>query len=219
MFKRKKLSNLHQTQNLANQIKRARILVIDDDENAFPVELLKLEGYNVLYWDKVTSFTPLENGEFDIIVLDLNNVASQEQSLEDGIGILKHIKSYNPSQIVVAYSAQSYDFKQADFWKLADDYLGKPSSLDNAKQKIDQLLQSRYNAEYYWGKLKEVLVDLDVPQRRINKLEARIVAAAESNKMISDSDMGSILKLSLDSMSSVATIVGVIFKILNHGSA
>ena len=76
--------------------KRARILVIDDDEEAFPYKLLEKEGYNVQYWPKVEVLRDLENGEYDIIILDIFGVASAEMSTNDGLGILEHLKKHNP---------------------------------------------------------------------------------------------------------------------------
>ena len=123
--------------------KRARILVIDDDKNAFPITLLEKEGYNVHYWAKVESIRKLEEAEYDIIILDIKDICTPEVSLRDGFGVLEHLKKYNPAQIVVAYSGQSYDLSQQKFFQIADDFLGKPSDLLECKQKIDRLLKQR----------------------------------------------------------------------------
>ena len=45
--------------------KRARILVIDDDKDAFPYELFQKEGYNVQYWPKIETLRDLEKCEID----------------------------------------------------------------------------------------------------------------------------------------------------------
>jgi hypothetical protein len=80
--------------------KRARILVINDDKEAFPYNLMQKEGYNVQYWQKVENLHDLENGEFDIIVLDIFGVATAEMSTNNGLGILEHLKKHNPAQLV-----------------------------------------------------------------------------------------------------------------------
>ena len=211
-FKKKSLSDLKVRLDLKDQIRRARILVIDDP-NAFPVELLKAEGYNVTYWEKLKSLTPLETGDYDIIILDLNGIATSNQSSSDGIGILRHIKSYNPSQIVVAYSAKKYDFKQSDFWKLADDYLGKPSPLDSCKQKIDELLHSKFNVEHYWGILRGQLIAESVPDKRIRKLEHLLVKKAQQQSALSMEDFSSIVKLSKEALSAAFVVVTIIGKL------
>jgi len=65
---------------IAEARKRARILVIDDEPDAFPVKLLESEGYNITYWESVESIRKLEEGEFDILVLDIGGVSSPEVS-------------------------------------------------------------------------------------------------------------------------------------------
>ena len=71
------------------------ILVIDDDDQAFPCKLLQKEGYNVQYWPIVDNLRDIESGVFDLIVLDIFGVASKQISTNDGLGILEHIKKKN----------------------------------------------------------------------------------------------------------------------------
>jgi hypothetical protein len=60
--------------------KRTKILVIDDDENSFPFELLRREGYSIEHWPRVESLSPLEDGHYDIIILDIQGVAKHLSS-------------------------------------------------------------------------------------------------------------------------------------------
>lgn len=216
LFKSPKISDVAPTVSIAEARKRARILVIDDDPKAFPVSLLKAEGYNIEYWDTVKNFRDLETGEYDLIVLDIQGIASKEQSETDGIGILEHIKHYNPAQIVIAYSAKKYDLKQGNFWRLADDFLGKPSPLTECKQRVDELLRSRFSAQYYWGVLKDMLLKQDVPQKSIQKLEKLIVKRSKEREKLSKGEIADVIKLSNESLSAVVTVSGLIVKWITH---
>jgi DNA-binding NtrC family response regulator len=129
--------------------RRTRILVIDDDENSFPIQILRQEGYTIDYWDKVNNLHQLEEGDYDIIILDIQGVA-KELDREDGLGILKHIKEVNPSQIVVAFSGHSYDLSKAEFWKIADDSLAKPVDATKCKRLIDNLIENKRTPIHYW---------------------------------------------------------------------
>jgi CheY-like chemotaxis protein len=213
-FNTKSLADLKLRRELKDQIHRSRILVIDDQKNAFPTELLQQEGYNITYWECVKTLAPLENGDFDIIILDLNGIATPEQSGKDGVGILRHIKSYNPSQIVIAYSAKKYDFKEGDFWKLADDFLGKPSPLIACKQKIDELLQTKFNVEHYWSILRGRMLAESVSEKNIKKLENLIVTKSNKNQHISADELSGIIKISKESLSAAFVIITIIGKIL-----
>jgi CheY-like chemotaxis protein len=123
LFSRKTISDIP-SPPLEELRKRARILVVDDDENSFPVELLKKEGYAIDYWPKIESLSKLERGDYDIIILDIGGVA-KEYSSEDGLGVLEHLKEVNPSQIVVAFSGQSFDLSKNRFWQLVPFPLNK----------------------------------------------------------------------------------------------
>lgn len=214
-FAKKKIHQLANSRTLDEQRMRARILVIDDDDQSFPTELLKAEGYNITHWPRVQNLTQLESGAFDIIILDIQGIASPEQSRTGGVGILKHIKEYNPAQIVVAYSGKKYDLNQGEFWKIADDFLGKPSPLIICKQKIDDLLTRKFSATYYWDVLRERLKHDDVPSRDIDKLEKLVVRRLSAKKSISKQDISETVKLSKETLSAASTIIGIIGKFIS----
>jgi len=175
IFRRKSIDKLQFDMPFDEIRKRARILVIDDDPAAFPCTLLEKEGYNVRYWEKVENLHDLENGEFDIIVLDIYGVASLNISPNDGLGVLKHIKKHNRAQLVIAYSGHKHDFSQSEFWSLADDYLGKPSSLIECKQKIDDLLKSYFTPQHYWNIAVSMLKEAGVKDKKLRSLERQVI--------------------------------------------
>lgn len=192
--------------------KRARILVLDDDPDSFPIELLKTEGYNIHYWEKVRNLKDLEQGDFDLIVLDIHGIATG-LAKRDGLDILEHIKKYNPAQIVIAYSAKKYDLNQGKFWRLTDDFLGKPATSLECKQKIDDLIQTRFSKEHYWTVLRSELQKVDVTEKAIRKLEKELVSAAKSGKTIETERISRILGVTKDIASIVGTIIGTIIKL------
>jgi DNA-binding response OmpR family regulator len=156
--------------------KRAKIIVIDDDPNSFPCELLRKEGYTIECWQKVESLSRLEKGDFDIIILDIGGVAS-EYSPQDGLGVLEHLKNYNPSQIIVAFSGQTFDLGKTRFWKMADDSLSKPVDVIKCKEVIDHLLQEKFTLAHYWEGLTSILRSEGISDTDIEKIERRVAKA------------------------------------------
>jgi len=161
---------------LAELRKRTRILVIDDDEKSFPFELLRKEGYAIDYWQRVVNLKSLEQGEFDIIVLDIADIA-KEYTPEDGLGILEHIKAVNPCQIVVAFSGLSFDLSKSRFWRMADDCLSKPVDVPKCKRLIDDLIRTRMTPGHYWGAIAETLKHEGFSERKIAGIEDRFTSA------------------------------------------
>jgi CheY-like chemotaxis protein len=208
----RQISQLDLTLPANESRKRARILVIDDDERAFPVKLLQNEGYNVQYWPNVQSLRALEEGEFDIIILDITGISSPELSKSEGLGVLEHLKKHNPGQIVVAYSGQSFDLSQQRFFRLADDFLTKPSDLVECKQRIDQLLQTRFTALHYWNALVDVLKKNEVPATKIKSFESLFVKKAQAGERISTEAIVNALKVTKEVAEPVLTLLGLILK-------
>lgn len=213
---RKTIADVTPKLPLSDLRKRARILVVDDDPTAFPHKLLQKEGYNVTYWRKLENLRDLENGEYDIIVLDIYDITAPEVSITGGLGVLSHIKKYNPSQIVIAYSGQKYDLKHAEFWNIADDYLGKPSSLLDCKQKIDSLLERKFTANYYADVLRKLLRDQGVDEKRIRKLETLVVQTKDKGSEVSADTIARTTGIAKDVASIAGIIIGVIIRLLHH---
>jgi CheY-like chemotaxis protein len=196
--------------------KRARILVIDDDEQAFPCKLLKKEGYNVEYWPIIERLRDLETAEYDLIVLDIFGIASKEVSKNDGIGVLEHIKKSNPAQLVIAYSGQKYDLSQASFWRLADDYLGKPSSLIDCKEKIDELLKKFFTPKHYWNALENVLISSGVSNKKVRNFESNIVKSVQKGSLPSVDSIEHSLAIAHHSAAFVSAMIHIIDRFYSH---
>jgi len=209
LLRHRSISDLKLAIPLSEARKRARILVIEDDEQAFPVKLLENEGYNVQRWARVENIRKLEEGEFDIIILDIGGISLPEMSQRDGFGVLEHLKKYNPAQIVVAYSGQSFDLSKQQFFKQADDFLAKPSDLLECKEKIDRLLQTRFTAKHYWETLIELLKRNDVPAKKIKRFESFFVQRVEENQSIS-------LETIIDALKVAKELAEVVWTVAEH---
>jgi DNA-binding NtrC family response regulator len=148
--------------------KRTRILVIDD-EDSFPIQLFRDEGYSIDKWDIVKDYSKLENGFYDIIVLDIKGVA-RHISENDGLGVLENLKKTNPSQIVVSYSQYSYDLNKLPFFQMADENIAKPSDYLKIRNIIDNLLINFFKPDRYIKALDKVL-----EQNNISKKQRKII--------------------------------------------
>ncbi len=212
IWKKKTIENLTFNMPLEDIKRIAKILIIDDDEQAFPYKLLQKEGYNVHYWDRVDNLKELENGIYDLIILDIYGVASKDMSINDGLGILEHIKKNNPSQLVIAYSGQKFDLSHSAFWQIADDYLGKPSSLITCKEKIDLLLTQKFKPSYYWKIIVDILKKEGISEIRISKFEEIVVDYSKKQKKIDLDTISKSLSIAHHSAAIIWVIVQIIIK-------
>lgn len=111
--------------------------------------LFRRDGYNVEKQNDVKQLAALETGEFDVILLDLVGVGTK-QSDQQGLGILQHIRSTNPAQIVVAYSNAEWSLEYTPFFDQADAVLHKTrADYYEFKRTVDGLLDQRFSLGFY----------------------------------------------------------------------
>ncbi len=160
--------------------KRLKIIVIDD-VNTFPIEQFKDYGYNIDYWDKVKEIKKLEDGFYDIIILDIGDVA-KEISEDDGFGVMERLKSHNPAQIIIAYSGQNFDFSKQRFWELADEKIAKPSLFLKTEKVVNNIIEKKLNITHYFNVLKTNLIKANIPERSIKKYETILYCSIKNRK-------------------------------------
>jgi len=135
--------------------RRSKILIIDDEEFTY-LGLFQRSGYTIEKWNDIDDLNKLENGFYDIILLDLQGVG-KKYSKEQGLGILKHIHNVNPTQIIIAYSNSDYSLTYQEFFTMADSALAKTDEFYKFKRTVDELLQKKYSMEFYIQKVNGVL--------------------------------------------------------------
>jgi DNA-binding response OmpR family regulator len=168
--------------------RRVKIVVVDDDPHSFPIEALQADGYTVEQWQQLDAsrLRRLEEGDFDIIILDIQDVCASELSdTGDGLGVLRRVKAVNPSQIIVAFSGRAYDLGSVPFWKLADDALRKPVTLIQCKELLDRLMSERITVQAYWQNIRQLLEKNGVPPAKAKSLEVAVVRAVQGGRTLS----------------------------------
>ncbi|MGD0778440.1 MAG: hypothetical protein ABSC05_37140 [Candidatus Solibacter sp.] len=161
--------------------KRARLLVIDDAE--FPYEeLFKRDGYTIEKWPDVLDLPKLESGAYDIILLDLQGVGRQ-QSAEQGLGVLRHLRQVAPSQVIIAYSSADWPLKYQEFFRLADEILAKSSDYVDFKRKVDRLLQQRFSLGFYMNRVRTLLANHVEDNERLDRIVQQSIERRSPEKL------------------------------------
>jgi hypothetical protein len=160
--------------------KLARIIVVDDEDH-FPVDLFRNEGYSIEKWNRVQDYGKLASGVYDIIVLDIKGIA-EHISAEDGLGVLEDLKNSNPAQIVIAYSQHSFDLSKSRFYMLADERIAKPSDFLRMKRIIDSLIASKFQPKRYYDQLQVLLKNNGVNSRDLRITLRELSKAAKGKR-------------------------------------
>lgn len=154
------------------------MLVIDDQE--FPYrKLFQRDGYTVEKWNDVKNLTDIETGRYDLILLDLKGVGRKESS-DEGLGLLKHIRSSCPAQLVVAYSNSEFPVDAQPFFRMADEVLPKTADYAEFKRTVDALLDERFSLGFYLRRIENELADY---AGELPKLSSKAERAILSGKL------------------------------------
>lgn len=193
--------------------KRTKIVVIDDEEDSFPVAGIQNFGFTVEYWNLIDSnkLKRLENNEFDIIILDILDIVDiNDLGDKNGIDILKILKNKNYNQVIVAFSGSTYDVSKGEFWKLADDFMKKPVGLLDTKEKLEQIIKDKFSNEKLINNLQEIMKLQIENQSDYKTIEDYIVNTVKKRKQL---DLSKLVKAGITDTSGVLTIVAALITI------
>jgi len=159
-------------------IHRARILVIDDQE--FPYRtLFKKDGFNVDKWNDVTRLQDLEQGKYDVILLDLQGIGRRLSTNDQGLGVLRHLKESNPDQVIVAYSNADWGVRYQPFFDLADAVLPKSADYLDFKRVVEECLQDYFDVNRYVSRFQTALAEVGFSQRKSAKITRALLSTED----------------------------------------
>lgn len=182
--------------------KRARLLVIDDQEFAYKT-LFERDGYTIEKWSDVEALSRLEEGAFDLILLDLQGVGRRE-STEEGFGILKHLRDRAPAQIIVAYSNADWGLQYQDFFRLADAVLPKSADYVDFKRRVDELLRDRFSLGFYLARIRSEAQKLELPDSELVHTAEKAILARDPTRLRSALRRHSLTPAQVDRFVSIA---------------
>jgi DNA-binding response OmpR family regulator len=206
-LRRPTIQDLQISLSSAELRKRVKIVVVDDEEDSFPTRALQADGYTVGWWKRLDNqgLRRLEDGDFDIIILDIQDVVAASLSdTGDSLGVLRRLKSVNPGQVVVAFSGKAYDLSSVPFWRLADDALRKPVTHIQCKELLDRLIERHVSVLGYWQNIQRLLGKDGVSQNRSERLEKYLTKSATSGRQATFEEIRDIV----GTIESVATVFG-----------
>ncbi|QHT57139.1 response regulator [Cellulomonas sp. H30R-01] len=162
-------------------VRRAHILVVDDQEFLY-ANLFKSAGYNITKWRDITRLSDIEQGLYDLILLDLQGVG-RKLSEDQGLGILRHIKDVRPSQVVIAYSNADWPVRYQPFFELADGVLPKSADYVDFKRMVDEQLQSHFSVGFRLSQIESELDDAGAGDWWTRRLARRAISDRDTARL------------------------------------
>jgi len=162
------------------QRRKVRIGVVDD-EPFQPLNNLHNQGYSVAYIGNVDRADITQ--EYDIVLCDINGVATGLNKEEQGAALLSEIRRNYPQKYLIVYSGLSGRAKAMRLAKQrADKYIPKSVSMDIWLQELDSAIKVTLDPKSVWEKTRKTLVDSDVNAEDVARIERAYVKSLSSQK-------------------------------------
>ncbi|MFO7599517.1 MAG: response regulator [Candidatus Desulfacyla sp.] len=161
----------------------SRILVVDDEKEILDTlaDFMADLPYQSDFADTVDAALALmENNKYDVFLLD-KNMPDRENNKEGGMTLLRYAKEHMPDTEVIMMTGYATVESAVEAMKLgAFDYITKPISLRDVRQKVDRILEYKrfINSEdtlrtykILHNQLLSSLVNLDnLPEDQLEKV-------------------------------------------------
>ena len=181
-----------------SQDKRANVSIGVIDDNKFaPMRNLQNHGYNLTEVGDVKRIQELER--YSIILCDLMGVGAELGANDQGVHIIREIKSAFPTKVVLAYTGASMNTGIVRSARdSADELVRKDIDIAQWQSKLDEYIERVSDPIEIWLSMREHLV-----RRRINTLlllrledayvesfKARDPSLLHLNRVLDGSDQG-----------------------------
>lgn len=130
------------TPDMAKSI--ARIAIVDDQLQDFPVNDLRGDGYQVQTYRHVQLANIQNLSSYDIVFLDMKGIVKDDPDY-GGLKLIGELRRLNPKQKICAVSGQTFDPTATEFFKQADDYKKKPLTAQECKTVIDSFVAESFD--------------------------------------------------------------------------
>lgn len=148
------------------------------------MDILKSHKFNIDLIPKIESINIL--GEYDIIICDIHGVGEAFSKEFQGAYLVKEIYKQYPFKIIISYTGITYDARYNEYLKHAEFSLKKDVSSEDFVEKLDAAISLIQDPVHRWNKIKNYLVENDVPTYEIALIEDDFVRRLLSNQDFND---------------------------------
>jgi len=142
--------------------KITKVLIIDDEEPKELRDLLRKDGWKNYYLNDLDSLSNKRLEDSHVICIDIMGVGKKLQ-VEDGMGLVKHIKERYPEKKIILYSSISKQNIFSEALDYVDKRLRKEASLVPFSTAIEEMAANTFSwdetIKYAYLKVKDLLGD------------------------------------------------------------
>ena len=155
-------------------------IAVIDDQDFPPYELLCKHDYRITCFKDVEDIRTLE--AFAIILSDIKGVGKAFQSKFEGAHLISEIRKHYPYKIIVAYTSYQLDPTYNKYFAQADFVLKKDIDIDEWINNLDMAIKKVANPIFLWTRIRNSLLEYEVPIVQIMKLEDQFISYVRQKK-------------------------------------
>jgi hypothetical protein len=161
--------------------KQIPILVIDDEPFTY-LDHIKNHRFDIEYFEDINTIETAE--AYEVILCDIQGVGKKFQSKFQGAHVIAELRKKYPFKTIIAYTGYTHDPTFNRFFALADFSVKKDIDGDEWIDKLDQAISIATDPKNKWVKVRNYLLEHNVPLFDIMKLENEYVKLLIDGKPI-----------------------------------
>ncbi|OFY94226.1 MAG: hypothetical protein A3K10_17605 [Bacteroidetes bacterium RIFCSPLOWO2_12_FULL_31_6] len=163
--------------------KQIPMLVIDDEEFEY-LDHVKTHRFDVQYFPDIQTIESAE--AYEVILCDIDGVGKKFSKKFQGAHIIAELRKRYPFKTIIAYTGYTHDPTFNRFFAMADFSVKKDIDGDEWIEKLDEAIKIATDPKNRWIKVRNYLLEHDVPLFEIMKLENEFVKTLVEGKSLED---------------------------------
>lgn len=181
---------------------QTKILIIDDEDFQYE-NTLRSSGFNIKV-EKEWHDTK-DVASYDIVVSDNNGVAKNLGEQTGGLYMLRQAQKLYPEKVYVIYSASFIDTRNNDTKGLIT--ISKSDKPEDWSDILDESISRLHSFKEIWEKTRSILVELDISEKAIRKIQHRYVRSVINRKEIDRDQLD--LGINIETISLLVRIINL----------
>jgi hypothetical protein len=108
---------------------------------------------------------------YPIVLCDIKGVGKHFQSKFEGAHLIAEIRKHYPAKVIIAYTGHQFDASYNRYFAMSDFLLKKDIDSDEWIESLDAAIQTASDPIIRWKRLRNYLLEKDIPLIHLMKLE------------------------------------------------
>ncbi|WP_186027340.1 response regulator transcription factor [Burkholderia gladioli] len=160
-----------------------KIAIVDDKPDDFPIAYLRQCGYDLTVISTISLADASGLQAYDLIAMDITNVVV-EDAARGGLELIRRVKHFPNSPVVIAVSGRRYDPTMTEFFRLADSHMKKPIKPADLESAIEKLLTDRCAPGQIAESMDKIILAAVGDQHKRLAIIRRLSKALKSEKSV-----------------------------------